>query len=640
MKNKIYLLSNMRTVLPLLLTLFFSNDVLAQSNRLYWNHSEWIVVCDTTCKGTVYENDQKTLDKITSEFEKASSWLRDLKFPGPLVNSSGPNYLAVANIDEEAHGVYDTETFRINIDPNYLNKRSKARATHAHEIFHAIQAGYKNLQLDDLITNESFDWIFEGTADAVALAWIAENRTLENMSKVKNVPSAEFHIPLHNPESPYNTALFWYDAGLKFNSYPSQQIKYLDELLSAFKETEMNGLESVDHFFRKKLGEDKGLYDVYPWFIARHLKHHIFDGGLEEASFSFPGGEKEVTKTLSRKVRQIATDPINLKVNVPEGFFGSLRIEILDSFDDLHLIVDEGRYDSHKRDDKRNVADFSVSYDEEYFIRVSNIAKNAIDTKDNVSYKLKLTLTPETSCGKPRLSMLEMVGAEGLNENGMPPGKGVMRVSGSIYGTGEVCSDVVTGVPSFQSGAAGIFSLGNNVSFQLYTPGTNTIKIRGVDWPYHGGVGGWLPDSRYEIGVRLPDIKWEDIKEGETYPADVRIQYMHWQGELTETTSEGIPIRYLTGTKTQSWPTYSTHNGSVKIIRKRPSSDVNGGTNILVELVANNKYGKGTFTKSNLSVKTRSDGYIYSVEEGHESLDTIILYSKIDIHCISHKCRD
>ena len=103
----------MRTVLPLLLTLFFSNDVLAQSNRLYWNHSEWIVVCDTTCKGTVYENDQKTLDKITSEFEKASSWLRDLKFPGPLVNSSGPNYLAVANIDEEAHGVYDLSLIHI-----------------------------------------------------------------------------------------------------------------------------------------------------------------------------------------------------------------------------------------------------------------------------------------------------------------------------------------------------------------------------------------------------------------------------------------------------------------------------------------------------------------------------------------------
>ena len=625
--------------LLLLILLFSGNYVYAEDDD--WPSHQWQLNCQQSCKNA--KTSSAKLKEMTSELKEIGKWLERLGFVAPKLKAKNPYKVEVVVIVREDGsdelGSYVTEKEFLSLSPLYLEQNDSSRGTAAHEFFHSIYYNYDAVKTFISKHGESGDWLTEGSAEAVGIAWL-EKKKLPN-----NPENGDFDYPLHMPTSQefkYSRGLFFYDMGRHFLQYRQSQIEYLHHMFSAFRpsNSKLNGLNAVDSYFISSSTNNKGLYEHYPSFIARYSSEALFKDAIDDISISFPGGEKEITKTVSRKVRQVASDPINLSVDIPEGFFGSLRIEILDSFDDLHLIVDEGRYDSHKRNDKRNVADFSVSYDEEYFIRVSNIAKNAIDTKDNVSYKLKLTLTPETSCGKPRLSMLEMVGAEGLNENGMPPGKGVMRVSGSIYGTGEVCSDVVTGVPSFQSGAAGIFSLGNNVSFQLYTPGTNTIKIRGVDWPYHGGVGGWLPDSRYEIGVRLPDIKWEDIKEGETYPADVRIQYMHWQGELTETTSEGIPIRYLTGTKTQSWPTYNTHNGSVKIIRKRPSSDVNGGTNILVELVVNNKYGKGTFTKSNLSVKTRSDGYIYSVEEGHESLDTIILYSKIDIHCISHKCRD
>ena len=647
--NFIYLLS--------FLVFLSINSVFAQETQSLndWGLRKWQLECDESCVKN--QLDQNTLQRIKDDLQKSAEWLNNLGFPAPTLELKSASkdksethfYEATITINGKVHGEYDIDTKELKIDTNYLNLRTDANGVASHEIFHAIQASYKNLPA--LFHNSNgYQWIEEGTADAVAVAWIGRKRPL------KTLPKGEFNLPLNKPDDHYATSSFWYEVGQFYSSYPDTRIQYLDKLLKSISESKMFGLESVDQFFKTSLGDSRGLYELYPWFIAKHPLDHFYNIDIDKVAFSFPGGEKEVTKTISRKVRQVASDPIYLNVSVPKDFHGSLRVEILDSTDDLHLIVDRERFDSAKFDNRRNIAEFAISSakrespisqhinkaDKQLFIRVSNIAKDITQTKDNLSYKLKLTLTPESECGKPRLSGLEMIGAPSLNENDMPPGKGVMRIGGSVSGTGVVCSDVVTGVPSLQSGVGGaVFGLGNNSpSFQLYTPGINTIDIRGTPWPYHGGVGNWKPDSRFDVSVIILDAKWEDLEEGKTYPADVKIQYMHWIGQLTETTSEGIPIRYLTGSKTQNWPTHQSRNATVKILSKRPSSDIGGGTNILVELVSKNKYRSGTFTRSNHVVKNRDDGVVYSVEESHENLDTIILYAKVDIHCISRHCKD
>jgi len=576
--------------------------------------------------------ESQTLYDIARDLENSSKWLKQTGFPAPVLKSLTRYYEAIVTKDEN-HGLYYIDSKQLLLNPDHLKSRDEGRGAASHEIFHAIQAGYS--KPNSVFADEHYDWIWEGTADAVAHTWLKKNKSWIT------TPAGEYQYPLHDPNDPYSTLGFWFDIGLKFSLDPNLRIQYLDEMFEMLEPSKMNGLMSVDAFFKEKLGPNQTLYELYPWFIARNAVRHVYQGvDIKEIILTHPGGEKEVSKTLSRKVRHIASDPIVLKVDVPDGFNGSLRVEILKSNDDLHLIVDTDRYDQAERGDQRNIADIPVQGDQEFFIRVSNVAREIIKTKDKKSYKLKLTLIPETDCGTPRPSILETVSGQTLNPNNVPPGKGVMRVGGAIADTGIVCSEVKTGVPSFQSGLGGILDMGKDVvSFQLYTPGTNEIEIQGVPWPYHGGVGGWSPGSRFDVSVKIPEVKWEEIKQGKTYKASVKTSFMHWKGSLIPVHANGKVSNILNGTKTHNWANLQHENGTVKILRKTPSNDPDGGTNLRVEIVAENNYTEGTFSRYQQRSKIREDGTPITFNENNQNLDKIFFYSVVDVHCIGYQCR-
>lgn len=340
--------------------------------------------------------------------------------------------LARADTDGDA-GVYvDGEMF-VDFDyfvgedyADFEEATDDGLATLPHELFHAIQANYPN---DD--AEGWHDWIIEGTAEAVELAWV-KRRGWQFRGKTRY-----FDDPLHLPRGgddeetshAYRTSIFWLWLGRRLGS--ASEIAYLHDLFQVGEFERNHGLDDFEKFLARV---DTRLYEIFPAFIAERANlREMYDHGDRSVTIRYD--EPEAEKEHRGHVRMLAADPVTVEAEVPNGKLAEIEIRIRDLDPELHLIVDDRVYSridplsampadqrmlkvEHRdqrwqREHNRFTAPVGGGEPSEFFVRVAHArrdhrsgAGNSKDSgaaskksdRDRKNYALDIKLVPLVAC--------------------------------------------------------------------------------------------------------------------------------------------------------------------------------------------------------------------------------------------------
>ncbi len=396
-------------LLPLLLLVStWSSNAMAQHA---WKTSDWTVECMEVSEGTCKDTEEAGANAYFNDSLKdASQWLDGLGFEGPAIEyRAGTNtYVAyISDVDNEdakgnqnSIGVYYPEDAQLYLTSDKyfaigegdtqeeraadLAFDTKSMGTVVHEMFHAVQYGYYR------DGSRVRDWITEGMADSVKLAWLRRSMPDESLSG----NARAFDYPLHKPrnqDDAYATSIFWRGVGKLLGS--PDTTGYLHVILEQDLATNW-GLGGVDEGLREF--DPDGLYNVYPEFIAKFTDNVLFFDDLDQLSMVYDDAKK-VEKSVRGTVREVAANAIKVSVNVPTGKTANLEIELATHHDDLHLIVDGKRLDK-SAGSGRNVFHTTVEGmrgEQTLLVRVANVARKAIDSGERI-YRLDFTLRPTT----------------------------------------------------------------------------------------------------------------------------------------------------------------------------------------------------------------------------------------------------
>jgi len=326
-----------------------------------WVSTDWAVVCSVDVVEELDEYENLVSTGVSSEtvcsasredtptsiaravLVEASKWLKGLCFRPPVV----PEYkrekgrraykgtLSRAATAGDA-GVYvDGELF---VDYDYFVGEDHATreptqgglATLPHELFHAIQAGYPAGR-----TEGYHNWVIEGTAEAVELAWVKQRGWQFRGS------TRYFDDPLHRPRSKehsYRTSLFWLWLGRELAS-PSE-IGYLAELFDDREFLEDRGVDDLESFLSTRRTR---LYDLYPRFIAERVTDsEMYAAGSTRVAIRYD--EPKAEEAHRSRVKLLAADPVTVEAHVPADKFAEIRIELREDDPEFHLVVDETNY--------------------------------------------------------------------------------------------------------------------------------------------------------------------------------------------------------------------------------------------------------------------------------------------------------
>lgn len=412
-------------VLPLLTVALASPSSAAAQD---WLATDWTVECLTVNEGTCTATEAAGANTyFAGTLEEASQWLKGLGFRGPKIEhrESIDSYIAyISDVDNEGGegspdtiGVYypDLEQIYLTSDRYFamgegdtpqeraldLAYDIEDTATVVHELFHGVQYGYPRFG------NPVPDWITEGMADAVQLAWV--RRTMPGV-RMRGGTRA-FDHPLHKPKDDsdaYNTDRFWRGIGKILGS--RDDIGYLHTILQKDLASG-SGLGGVDEGLREI--DPEGLYNLYPEFIARHTNNAYFFDDIGQVSLVYDDSSS-VEKSVQGTVREVAADAHEVSVHVPAWETAELEIRLANDHDDLHLVVDSERLDE-SAGPGRNVFHATVEGGGDartFFVRVANVARKAVDTGAR-HYNLEFTLTPtvgESRCTFTATMRIEPVG--------------------------------------------------------------------------------------------------------------------------------------------------------------------------------------------------------------------------------------
>ena len=364
----------------------------------------------------------------------ASVWLESLGFRTPNARSpTGRTYIADVNDgwneeDEGGHegslGYYSTEShkFHLRSDLNTLEGEvggdgekgpeplSPRPFTPVHELFHAVEAAYHEPLPDN--TN----WIWEGMADAVLRAYMSRQRPNEEIAMDGRFFDEPLHFPGRSSGDPdgraYGTWFFWYKTGEALES-PSR-VAYLHEILEGVKKDPgtANGLKGVDAGFGysdveaelghsgvdAELGHWEGLYNVFPKFFTTFDRPTLFQKKMKERA-ALPSGRKESTTTIRGKVDMVAGRYIELELKKNTGRPVEVEIRFKEDHPDLHLVVDQVRFDTGMMGPRNVYRQLLVEKEKTTLkVIVVNVAPEAVETKDHRSFELEVTLREVGYC--------------------------------------------------------------------------------------------------------------------------------------------------------------------------------------------------------------------------------------------------
>ena len=374
----------------------------------------------------------------------ASRWFESLGFGPPHQMTedgntrvqSGEAYLAYLKPSEEeiSSTYYASGKMALTTHPGFLRPDSPMwtlmEASAVHELFHAVQTGAAPTASDyasglpgcgeDVST---VDWLIEGSASAVQIAWL-EGQVGRYMHPFVAPGRAAwvrtFDNPLHRPTLPaayqpgspghaaeraagiswrceYGTWYFWYAVGEMLAREDHEQVAYLRHIFEQGGAWDEGGLANVDAGLRQAaeaIGSiapyRNGLYDLYPEFIAQYLTKERFYENLEEVELEAPDLFETTDADSGGPLEPISMRGWKVRVALPQ-ISGSqpytVRFEVEApteaARDALHLIVDDdvaGRPVDPTAPFAHVERIDAADGEAEFLVRVANVAEAAAET--------------------------------------------------------------------------------------------------------------------------------------------------------------------------------------------------------------------------------------------------------------------
>lgn len=344
------------------------------------------------------------------ELRASSYWLEGLGFEPALVQVYPEDHRKYLAWLSYLKFLSEDDTKPVAIHPNalyfpngeiYLHPTSVLEewTAEAHELFHGVQNGSAPSVYQGSDQRRGWDqWVWEGSARGENVIWaIKTGRRWLIEGRYWDAP-LYYSDNLKNSE--YATALFWLEAGRQLRSRD-----YITYLVDVFEQISWQGSGSADwgsiqalddaltNLLREKGQLDPnehGLQRVFPEFVRFRLSDPTFANyqflDLDTVELSLPnpnGGGPEHFVPRRHDIYPLAANAYDLKVSVPPGRVGGLRVELLPDRmvaggpGPLHLIVDGRRYNRLRLDGKRNIFATTISGSDEvksFYVRVANAA--------------------------------------------------------------------------------------------------------------------------------------------------------------------------------------------------------------------------------------------------------------------------
>ncbi len=446
--------------LVFLLIQCFPSTSKAQNNQ--WLSTKWEVFCAGDMKQTLTDttdyNFECNQDNISGaaanaryDLQEASKWLKGLGFRAPIitimptvnVNGEGEtikdptngsevnnvtNVKYVAYISDKknedtdgtkSYGLYNTDHILYLSSNTYFTLKGKKNSpdkigTSVHELFHAVENAY--MGDEQFKGGNKYDWMTEGMADAVILAYLDKmhpGQVADGVGVQYAKTDRYYDYPLHEPKDVkdnscgecYNTRSFWFTLGGILKS--DGRIGYLHDVLS--EDMKPNAGIDATHKALTKYHE-QGLYHYYPEFIRKRSNKNLitimYDNPIGK-KYTF--GDKAQKDIHTGKAKKIATNAYGFTVNMPPNKVAGVKISFETDHPDLHLIVDDERLDLPSEIDlteDRNIFRTSIEKTDTFFVRVANIAPKPGESIDR-DYKLVVEITPIEPCsGEVMLSAI------------------------------------------------------------------------------------------------------------------------------------------------------------------------------------------------------------------------------------------
>lgn len=365
---------------------------------------------------------------IRSELERGTAWLRSLAFRAPDVhpysdgtyeatiktdaevdNRVGPDAIAtyrwyngIGDLTDDSRDLWlrrsALDSIEVDgagrlVDPTPLGD-GEALATTVHEVFHGVQAAYRDPYDGD-------GWIWEGMAEAVMHEW------MRNQGRPYELRTTDYSDPL--PESldgGYDREHFWLSVGELLD--PDHRVGYLRHVLEYDGDWEQAPVAAADSALRQTANQTDaigpyrdGLYDLYPQVIAQHAGPEHF-ASVTPVDIGTPS-----TTTASAEIESLAAAALRVRVDVDEAeidFRGvpirftldvlgrdptSPLVRAADPRDALHLIVGQavaGRPALPETPYNHVVQVFS---DTTLFVRVANVDPDPA-TGETIPFALRI----------------------------------------------------------------------------------------------------------------------------------------------------------------------------------------------------------------------------------------------------------
>ena len=353
--------------------------------------------CNMTLEGMPAQDKRKLLREI-------SAWLNSQEFPPPLVGldtlakqyeayliPAGGSEMRVCYLGECVGGrtVYLFSGRPGSAGPapvNLMLLQPQPEET-AHELFHAVQFAYPNVDL-----TAANRWLIEGTAEAVELTW-------RKRSGLKEEPLSTRHYDQTLPRQAaqlesYKDETFWRAVSRQYTG--EADYRFLDSLFR--RGPSGDGVREAHQAFQRW----GGLDDVYTQVIARHLVEDRFYSRVPVLRLSTAGRTRDSAAVKARAIR-IAANAHRIVATVPPNSMVGLTIRLAEDHPDLRLVVDSARYDLPV--DERNVFRTALPGQPgpfEFFVRVVNVAEDPAATTDR-SYELVAILARPEECDGQQL---------------------------------------------------------------------------------------------------------------------------------------------------------------------------------------------------------------------------------------------
>lgn len=394
-------------------------------------------------------------DKHQEILTAASIWYQSLGFPAPLQLTEdhdldvepGEAYRATlkrspveTNSSHNAAG-----RMRLTSNPGFLTANTPLwalmKVSAVHEIYHGIQGAASSSLvaaseagpplLPECRGDTNLDWLTEGTAAMVQIRWLEGKERVSWGHPFKGSHRASwvrvFDQSLHMGAIPpehqtsadrltvsetetvswacdYGTWYFWYAIGDMIGRNADDKVAYTRYLFNGTESWDDGGIANVDSGLKEAAKHynairpyRRGLYDLYPQFVAQYLTEDRFYGNLEKVELSAPGLYETTSSSLAGgPIEPLASRAWRVRVRLPQNV-SSIPYNVrftLDApdgtdRDDLHLIVDDeliGRPASssvpyaqvQQIDSMTSTGDDSV----EFLVRVANVAEDATETAD------------------------------------------------------------------------------------------------------------------------------------------------------------------------------------------------------------------------------------------------------------------